>query len=108
MDVDRKDQVLLPENDPIAREDQQEEYKPKISKDCQEIASNLGKRCDLFFPYAARFSEKDKHPDEHHEHTKRGESKDILYTHPRMNPSREEWAKEAADVDQGVVDRVSD
>ena len=56
----------------------------------------------------ARFAKEEQDHKEHSEHTERRKAVNILDTQMTMGPGREIGTGGAADVDQGVVNRVSD
>jgi len=108
VNITGKGDVLLPENDPITREDEQEGHEFGISGDSEEVAergANAGSRGahGLF-----RFAEEKEDGEKHKKNAERGDAEDVFDAEMAMRPGSDVGTGGATDVDHGVVDGVAE
>ena len=108
MNVAGKRDVLLPEDNPVAGEDQQKKHEFWIAENGQEILQrfrNAGWRsiADFF-----RFAEENQDGEEHQEDAESSHAKNIFDAEMAVRPRSDVRAGGAADVHHGVVDGVAD
>src|SRR5580704_12559840 len=100
--------VLLPENDPVAGEDEKEDEKSRRPNDRTKILRDLEQARRRFVAWFAGIAEEKKDKEKHCENAERGNTKNSLESKVRVRPVCDEGTGGAADVHHGVVDRVAE
>src|ERR1700686_3196045 len=99
---------LLPEDDPVTGEDQEKQHEPRIGEDGEEIFRGDSDGRSGGGALTFWFAKKEQDEEDHGEDTESGDAKNILHTELCMRPIRDNRSDGAADIDHGVVDRISD
>src|SRR6266702_2764852 len=108
VDVASEGNVLLPENDPVAGENQQKQHESGIGQNSQEIAQRFGNAGRGAVAGALGLAEEEENREEHGEDAEGGNAKYVLDAEMTMSPRRDVRAGSAANVDHGVVNGVAD
>src|SRR5579871_1994582 len=103
MHVHRKNDELLPVNDPIAGKDQQKKHEPGVGEHCAKVFCGLTQAGSLDFTRAAGFTEENQHGEEHSEHAYRRDAENILDAHVAMDPGRYIRSSKATNIYERVV-----
>ncbi len=109
VDIAGQQRELLPENDPVAGEDQKKQHEPGIGKHGEKVLSGDSERwrrrrrgLRLGFP------EKEQDEENHGKDAEGSDAKDIFHAKFCVRPIGDHWADRAADIDHRVVDGISD
>src|SRR6266566_9983550 len=108
VDVAGEGNVLLPENDPVAGENQQKQHESGIGENSQEIAERFGNAGRGAVAGAVGLAEEEENREEHGEDAEGGNAKYVFDAEMTMSTRRDVGARSAPDVDHGVVDGVAD
>ena len=100
--------VLLPENDPVASEDQQEDKKSRRPDNGAKVAHDLEHTRGGFVAGFSGIAKEKKDKKKHGENAERGNSKNSFESKVRVRPICDEGAGGAADVHHGVVDGIAE
>src|SRR6266581_4507330 len=107
-DVAVEGNVLLPENDPVAGENQQKQHESGIGQNSQEIAQRFGNAGRGAVAGALGLAEEEENREEHGEDAEGGNAKYVFDAEMTVSPRRYVRAGSAANVDHGVVDGIAD
>ena len=107
-DVKRQSDELLPEDDPVAGEDEEKKHESRVGKHGQEITANLRETGRLTIAGAAWFFEEEQHDEEHQEHAECGDAKQDLRAAVILFPAGNQRTERASDVYQRVIDGITD
>src|SRR5580693_7739332 len=108
VDEARQAGVLLPENDPVACEDEKEYEKPRRPDYRAKVAHHLKETRRRLVARFARIAEEQKDEEKHRENAESGDAKNPFESKVGVRPIGDEGAGGAADVDHGVVDGVTE
>src|SRR6266571_129627 len=108
VDVTGEGDVLLPEDNPIAGEDQKEEHELWVGEHGEKIPERFGNARRGAVAAAFGLAEEDEHGEEHGENAEGGDAEDIFDAEMAMGPGGDVGAGGAADVHHGVVNGVAD
>src|SRR5271157_4775791 len=108
VNVKRESDELLPIDDPVAGEDQQEQHEAWIGNNGPEISGGLRETSGFNFIGAARFPEEQQDAKEHQEDAQGSHAKDIFHLHTLVYVRSDIRPGRTSDVYQGVVNGVAD
>ena len=108
MNVDGQGDEFLPIDNPVAGKNQKKQHELGIDEHFSEIAKRFGKAGSLFFVGALRLLEKKEHGEKHEEDADGRNAEDVFDAHVFVHPGGYKRTESAADVHQGVVDRIAD
>src|SRR5579863_2519597 len=100
--------VLLPVDDPVAGEDQQEKHEAGIAEHDEEIAERARDAGGGLVGGALWFTEEEQDEEKHREDAERGDAEDRFEAEMFVRPAGDVRPGGAADVDHGVVNRIAD
>jgi hypothetical protein len=98
--------VLLPENDPVASEDEKKNKKTRWPNDGAKIAHDLEHTRRRFVARLARIAEEKEDQEKHRENAERGNTKNSLKSKVSVRPICDKGTGGAADINHGVVDGI--
>src|SRR5580692_1544393 len=107
MEEARQAGVLLPENNPVACEDEQENEKPRRPDYRAKVAHHLNESRRRLVARFARIAEEKKDEEKHRENAESGDAKNSLESKVGVRPIGDEGAGGPADVHHRVVDGVT-
>ena len=100
--------VLLPVDDPVAGEDQQEKHELGIAEHDEKIAERARDGGGGLVGGALWFAEEKQDEKEHRENAERGDAEDGFEAEMLVGPAGDVGTGGAADVDHGVVNGIAD
>ena len=104
MDVNGKDNELLPEDDPVAGEDQQKDHEARVGDDGPKVFCCFLQAGGLYFIGALWLFEEQQHGKKHQEHAQGGHAEYIFHAHVPVHPGGNDRSRRTADIYQCVVD----
>src|ERR1700758_1602063 len=98
MQISRESRVLLPEDDPIARENKKKNEKSWRPKDSPKILQCLPESRRSSITLFLWFAEKYQNENKHSEHAERRNTEDVLHSEMAVRPRSHERPCRSADV----------
>src|ERR1700674_588459 len=108
MDIAGERDELLPENDPIASEDEEKQHEFRVGQHGEEISQRRRHAWRVFVDFALWFAEEKQDGEEHGKDAEGGDAEDVFDAKMAVRPGSDIRASRAADVHHGVVDGVAD